>query len=104
MADRVFNRDTVLNVAVNVIPLGIILFFGLLFLASDVFGGDAVAVSLTQLLLVVPFVVLAVVTYVSGRIISETEQNGHSDTAAAITRAVIGDVANESPPDESEVE
>jgi uncharacterized membrane protein len=104
MADRTFDRETVLNLVVNMVPLGMILFFIFLFLVSDVFGSDVVAVSLSQLLLVVPFVALALVTYISGRIITETERTGHSDTAAAITRVIVGDVSNESASDESETE
>ncbi len=99
-----FDRETMLNLAVNMVPLGIILFFIVLFLATDPFGSDAVAVFHSQLLLVVPFVVLAFFTYLSGRIIGETERTGHSDTAVAITKALIGETANESAPDESEIE
>lgn len=104
MADSVINRDTALNLVVNVIPLGIILFFVVLFLTTDPFGSDVVAVFYSQLLLVVPFLSLALVTYVSGRIISETEQNGYSTTSRAITKALIGETANDSDPSESETE
>lgn len=104
MPERAINRSTALNLMVNVIPLGIILFFAVLFLFYDPFGSDAVAVFYMELLHIVPFVALAFVTYISGRIISETKQTGHSETAARITRVLIGDVANESDPDESEIE
>lgn len=104
MSERVFDRDTVLNLVINIIPLGIILFFVFLFFFFDPFGSDVVAVFYSQLLLVVPFICLAVVTYYAGKIISETEKTGSSKTAASITRTIIGEVATESPPDESEVE
>lgn len=104
MADRVFDRSALLDIVVNMIPLGIILFFVVLFLLFDPFGSDLIAVFYNQLLLVVPFASLAFVTYIAGRIISETEKTGHSDTAAAITRAIIGETANDSAPDESETE
>lgn len=95
MADHTFDRETLLDLAVNVIPLGIILFFVVFFLVFDPFGNDPVAVALSQLLLVVPFVVLATITYVAGRIIAETEHTGHSRTATAITEATTGEVATE---------
>lgn len=95
MSDRTFDRETVLDLVVNVIPLVIILFFIPLFFFFDPFGSDVVAVFFSQLLLVVPFVVLAVVTYYSGRIIAETEHTGHSETAASITRTLIGEVATD---------
>lgn len=104
MADQIFDRSTILDLVVNAVPLGITLFFAVLFFFYDPFGSDAVAVFYMELLHIVPFVGLALVTYISGRIISETEKDGHSETAAAITRTIIGDVATESAPDESETE
>lgn len=95
MTDSVFDRETLLDLTVNLIPLGIILFFVVLFFVFDPFGNDAVAVVLSQLLLVVPFLVLAVITYVAGRIIAETEHTGQSQTAAAITTATTGEVATD---------
>lgn len=95
MAERTFDRETLLDLAVNVIPMGIILFFAVLILVFDPFGSDVVAVLLAELLHVVPFVVLVVVTYVSGKIIAEAEHTGRSETAARITRAITGEVATD---------
>lgn len=95
MAERTFDRETLLDLAVNVIPMGIILFFAVLILVFDPFGSDVVAVLLAELLHVVPFVVLVVVTYVSGKIIAEAEHTGRSETAARITRTITGEVATD---------
>lgn len=94
MAERTFDRETLLDLAVNVIPMGIILFFAILILVFDPFGSDVVAVVMTQILHIVPFIILVLVTYVSGRIISEAEHTGHSTTAASIARAITGEVAS----------
>ena len=61
----------------------------------DPFGSDIVAVALAQLLHVVPFVVLAVVTYVSGCIIVEAEHTGGSETATRIAERITGEVATD---------
>jgi hypothetical protein len=95
MSDSVFDRETLLDLSVNAVPLAITLFFAVLLVVFDPFGSDIVAVALAELLHVVPFVVLAVVTYVSGRIIAEAEHNGSSKTAARITQFLTGEVATD---------
>lgn len=100
MSDRVLDRETLLDLVVNIIPMGIILFFIALFLLYNPFGHSPVALVLSQLLLVVPFLVLAVITYVSGRIISESGRTGGSPTADAITEATTGEVATSDSADE----
>lgn len=95
MSDTTFDRETLLDLTVNVVPLAIILFFAALIVVFDPFGSDIVVVGLAELLHVVPFVVLAVVTYVSGRIIAEAEHTGGSATAARIAERITGEVATD---------
>ncbi|WP_435077717.1 DUF6684 family protein [Halococcus sp. AFM35] len=95
MSDTTFDRETLLDLSVNIVPLAIILFFAVLLVVFDPFGSDIVAMGLAQLLHVVPFVVLAVVTYVSGRIIAEAEHTGGSETAARIAERITGEVATD---------
>ncbi|RJT05288.1 DUF6684 family protein [Halococcus sp. IIIV-5B] len=90
MADRVFNRETLLDLTVNFIPMGMIIFFFALFILADPFPADAMAVGTSLSLLVIPFVVLAVTTYVTGRIIAEADQTGRSGTAAKISSIATG--------------
>ena len=74
MAD-IFDKDTLLDLTVNVIPLGIILFFVVVFLVVDPFSGlGAYGQVLSMGLLVVPFVALAILTYVSGKAIAGDEK------------------------------
>ena len=69
-----FDRDTLLDLLVNVIPLVIIAFFVVAFAVVDPFGGDTLGRALQALLLVAPFLALAVLTYVSGKAIAGDEK------------------------------
>ena len=73
MATDVFDRETLLDLSVNVIPLFIILFFVVVFAVISPFGYHLVPTAVQMGLLVVPFVGLAVLTYFSGRAIAESE-------------------------------
>ncbi|WP_049899609.1 DUF6684 family protein [Halococcus agarilyticus] len=90
MAERVFDRETLLDLTVNVIPLGMLLFFVLLFAVTTV-GSTPIATVVSQALLVVPFVVLTGTTYLTGRIIAESQKTGHSETATAIAAFATGE-------------
>ncbi|WP_277554243.1 DUF6684 family protein [Halobaculum limi] len=71
----IFDRDTLLDLTVNVIPLGIILFFVVAFVVIDPFSGlDFYGRVLQMGLLVFPFVALVILTYVSGKAIAGDEK------------------------------
>lgn len=74
MSARVLDRETFSDVLVNVIPLVILAYFTLLFVLTRP-GDQPYFVAIRIGLLVVPFVSLAVVTYVSARIISRADAN-----------------------------
>jgi len=60
----VFNRETLLDTLVNVVPLGILAFFFLVFLLVNPWTGGPRLQGVLQILLVlVPFVLLALLTY-----------------------------------------
>ncbi|WP_049899003.1 DUF6684 family protein [Halococcus agarilyticus] len=80
MAERTFDRETLLDLTVNVIPLGIILFFVVLFLVIRPWEQNLVLTVVSMALLVVPFVALALLTYLSGRVIASAEQADASAT------------------------
>ncbi|WP_254537726.1 DUF6684 family protein [Halomarina litorea] len=73
MAPDVFDRETMLDLSVNVIPLFIILFFIVLFAAVAPFGYSLVDTTIQMALLVIPFIGLAILTYFSGKAIAEAE-------------------------------
>ena len=79
-SERTFDRETLLDLTVNVIPLGIILFFVVVFLLIRPWEWNPFVTAISMGLLVVPFVALALLTYLSGRAISEAEK---SETSAA---------------------
>jgi hypothetical protein len=76
MTARIFDRETLLDLVVNGIPLFILLFFLAAFAVVDPFGFDPLASGLQFALVAVPFVLLAVLTYVSARAIAGDEAEG----------------------------
>lgn len=63
MRDSVWNKDTLLDVSVNLIPLFIIGFFVVAFLVFDPWGGPALGKFLQIGILVVTGLSLALLTY-----------------------------------------
>ncbi|MFC5365591.1 DUF6684 family protein [Salinirubrum litoreum] len=76
MANRIFDKDTLLDLTVNIIPLFIILFFVVVFAVINPWGFDALGSGLQYALLIAPFVALAVLTYLSGKAIAGAEKSG----------------------------
>ena len=68
-----FEKDTLLDLTVNVIPLGIILFFIGAFALVNPFGFDPVFSGLQFSLMVSMFLLLAVLTYYAGKAIEGAE-------------------------------
>lgn len=67
MVESVFNKETLLDLSVNVIPLGIMAFFLILFVGFGAWGGSMLIEVVSWGLVVVPFVGLAVLTYLAAR-------------------------------------
>lgn len=65
MADSVFDRETLLDISVNIVPLVIILFFVGLFLVTSPWPPDLLIEAVTIGLHVIPFVLLALLTYIA---------------------------------------
>jgi hypothetical protein len=76
MESRIFDRETLLDLTVNVIPLAIIAFFIVGFAIFNPFGYDPLASGIQFGLLVAPFAALAVLTYLSGKAIASAERSG----------------------------
>ena len=70
---KTFDRETLLDLVVNAIPLGIILFFILAFALINPFGSNPVNTAIQFSIMAVTGVALLVLTYVSGKAISEAE-------------------------------
>ena len=69
-----FEKDTLLDLTVNVIPLGIILFFIGAFAVVPAFGVDPVFTTLQFALMISMFLLLAVLTYYAGKAIEGSEE------------------------------
>ncbi|WP_224332335.1 DUF6684 family protein [Haloprofundus halobius] len=74
-SNKIFDRETLLDLTVNIIPLFIILFFVVLFLLVQPWGGDLFPTAIMVGLHVVPFVGLAILTYFSGKAIAGAEKS-----------------------------
>ena len=76
MANETFDRETMLDLLVNIIPLFILGFFIAIFAVMSPFGIDPLASSIQFGLIAVPFVLLAVLTYFAGRAVAGSENSG----------------------------
>jgi hypothetical protein len=75
MARKVFDRETLLDLTVNFIPLFILLFFIVGYVVYNPFQFGSTERILQYVLLGAPFVLLAILTYLSGKAIASTEKD-----------------------------
>lgn len=90
MSGKTFDRETLLDLTVNVIPLGIILAFVGIFLVLSPFGFDSVISSIQFAIMGAMFVALAALTYYSGKAISQAEDEMEAETAVEPASAETG--------------
>ncbi|MFB6143482.1 MAG: DUF6684 family protein [Halorientalis sp.] len=69
-----FDRDTLLDLTVNVIPLGILAFFVATFLVVNPFGWDPVISTIQFAIVVGMFALLTLLTYYASLAISRAEE------------------------------
>jgi len=74
MTSSVFDRETMLDLLVNVIPLGILLFFIGLFVVANPFGGNPVYTYLQFAIVGLTFVLLVILTFFSARAVATDER------------------------------
>ncbi len=79
-----FEKETLLDLTVNAIPLGILLFFIAAFAVVSPFGLDPVFSGLQFSLMLSMFLLLAVLTYYAGRAVEDAEK---AEEAAAIAES-----------------
>ena len=92
-----FEKDTLLDLTVNFIPLGIILFFIAAFAVVPAFGVDPVFTGMQFALMVAMFLLLGVLTYYAGRAIENAEK---AEAAAALDEPAEDEPALEESTDE----
>lgn len=69
MAESVFDRETLLDITVNIIPLAILLFFTVYFLFWSPYPANWFMEGVALGLHIIPFVGLALLTYFAARVI-----------------------------------
>ena len=74
------NRETLLDVVVNLIPMGILLFFIVYYTLFRPWEWEPGMFVLMHFLTVFPFVMLAVLTYISARAIAGAETGAEEGT------------------------
>jgi hypothetical protein len=100
---RTFDRETLLDLTVNAIPLGIMLFFVVLFVVVNPFGTDLAAQAIQLTIVLVTFLALFILTYVSGKAISESEKELEAMQGLEAVSESVGAEAVE-PAEESEAD
>jgi hypothetical protein len=105
MSERTFDRDTLLDLTVNVIPLGIIVFFVVVYAVISPFPADSVVFVIQMAIMVLTGLGLALLTYVSGKAISTSEKQmaeyipaGYSREDADVARSPGDEDRGESEP------
>ncbi|RRJ28963.1 DUF6684 family protein [Halocatena pleomorpha] len=78
MSKYALEWQTILDITVNIIPLVILVFFFVLFAVYDPYLGNPFMLGISLFLLVVPFVLLAFVTYAAGRTLERDEKSAPS--------------------------
>ncbi|AQL41739.1 hypothetical protein BV210_02955 [Halorientalis sp. IM1011] len=79
MLPSTFDRETILDLTVNMIPLGILMFFIVAFGLFNPFGWNNVISSLQFGILIAAFVLLTILTYYAGKAVSEAEAEMEGD-------------------------
>ena len=74
MSSRTFDRETLLDLIVNAIPLAMMAFFVGVFVLYNPFGTDLANQAIQLSLVTITFGALLVLTYFSGRAISKAEE------------------------------
>ncbi len=106
MSNRIFDRETKLDLLVNIIPLFILGFFIVAFLMFSPFGIDPLASSIQFGLIAIPFVLLAVLTYFAAVAVAGGERNapvylpGQASVSGAEPLEVPGEEGEETVPDD----
>lgn len=74
MTTPIFDRETWLDITVNIIPLGIIGFFVALFAVGSPWAIEGLSSAIGFALLVVPFLALAYLTYFAADLLESAEE------------------------------
>ena len=74
MESKIFDKETLLDLTVNFIPLGIILTFIIVFAVVSPWGFDIRSSGIMYAIMIIMFIALGVLTYLSGKAIAGDEK------------------------------
>jgi len=79
MSEKIFDRETLLDLTVNLIPLGILIFFIGAFALFAPWGVDPLITGLQFAIVSVTAVLLVILTYYAGKAVSTAEKEMEAD-------------------------
>jgi hypothetical protein len=79
MSEKVFDRETLLDLTVNVIPFGILLIFFAAYIVFNPFAGDSVVTAIQLAIVGVSALGLMILTYYSGAAVSKAEMRTEAE-------------------------
>lgn len=85
MSEKVFDRETLLDLTVNVIPFGILMIFFAAYLIFNPFDGDIVITAIQLAIVGVSGIGLMILTYYSGAAVSKAEMRAEAQLEAQET-------------------
>lgn len=93
MSNRTFDRETLLDLSVNVIPLAILAFFVIVYGVMGNYPDDPVVLVVQMSIIIVTGIALTLLTYFSGKAIAGSEEEdetppGYSPEDAATAAEV----------------
>jgi amino acid transporter len=85
--DSPINRRLLLDILVNIVPIGILLFFTLLFLVSGPLPNDPLIITIQMSLILIPALVVIVVTYYAAKAVTRDERAGGAEIPPGYSQA-----------------
>lgn len=82
-----FDRRTLLDILVNVAPIGVLLFFTLLFLGYGSYPSNPLVTVVQVSLILVPILVVIVITYYAAKAVTRAERAGGDEVPPGYSRA-----------------
>lgn len=99
MLPETFDRETALDLVVNVVPLGMLVVFILMFVLDTPYGIDPVASTIQLTLVLVPLGALVVLTYHAATAVERAEAEMEAEAASEAEPETDGDPETEADTD-----
>lgn len=97
-SDSLFNRRTLLDILVNAVPIGILLFFTVLFLVYGSYPSNPLVTVVQVALILIPVIVVILITYYAAKAVTRDEHAGGAEIPPGYSR-VDAEIAPENDDD-----